>query len=67
MKRQVVIRGERHKAVVLLVTSCYDDGRPKTAIIVHEDQSIHISDGDQFVVAYVAERSVRPEDSEGLS
>ena len=53
MAQTRTIKNELHQIVVLKVTGRYEDGRLKDCMMIHEDQSVEVHDGVEFVTAWI--------------
>lgn len=42
----------KYRAAVLLVNTKDEHGRPKLCTFLHEEQSIHLAGGEEFVIVY---------------
>lgn len=49
----ISVAGEKYRATVIRVFDKDKDGRACQCMIVHDDATIKISDGDQFIIAFV--------------
>ena len=52
--------GTRLKATVMLINT-YDRERPKNVTIIHDEQKIHLAGGEHFLIAYVPENMLIPD------
>ena len=46
------LAGEPFKPIVLLVTGRCPDGRPGTCVMVHDDQTVQLQGGEEFIVGF---------------
>lgn len=56
MARNRTIQGKDHELVVLKITSSDEQGRPKTATIIRDDETVDLVNGDEFVTCYIPAR-----------
>lgn len=47
------VRGERYVPAVFQVMSKDAFGRPKNCTMVHEEESVHLDGGEEFIIGFV--------------
>lgn len=55
----ISVAGEEFEATVFLIHTKDEHGRPKLCTVLHEEQSIDIAGGEEFLVAYVTRKMLR--------
>lgn len=58
-EKKRTIRGEEHSLIVLKITGRDRLGRPSTATIGYDDTIFNLSEGDEFVTAFVPTKCVK--------
>lgn len=56
---QLAIGGQAYKPAVLLVTGRDAFGRPKEATFLHDEESVEVRDGLEFLVVYAVADCLR--------
>lgn len=51
--------GERYKLVVGLIHSKDEKGRPKLITLIHDEQTINLAGGEEFVTLYLPAKMLR--------
>lgn len=59
---RVFVRGEEYLPLVLLVTARDPLGRPHECRVVHEEQSVHLEGGEEFLIVFVNAKVLHPRD-----
>ena len=50
----ISVAGEEYRATVFLINTKDAHGRPKLCTALHDDQSIDLAGGEEFLIAYVS-------------
>ena len=58
MKQVRDIRGKKHGLVLLLITSRDPNGRPKSALVMYEEDVVHLKGGEEFITAWVPTETI---------
>lgn len=56
--RRRTIAGEDHALIVLQITGRDEHGRPSSAIVGYDDTTFKLSNGDEFVTAWVPAKTL---------
>lgn len=54
------VRGERYVPAVFQIMSKDEFGRPKNCTMVHEEESVHLDGGEEFMVGFVKDVFAKP-------
>lgn len=55
----ISVAGEDYQVVVLLINTKDPDGRPKLTTFIHDDNTISLAGGEEFITAYVPRHMLR--------
>lgn len=58
--RTKTVRGEVYNAAVFQILSKDELGRPKNVLMVHEEESVKLEGGEEFMVGFVLEAFTKP-------
>jgi hypothetical protein len=63
LPRTKTVRGEVYVAAVFQILSKDDLGRPKDTKMIHEEETVHLEGGEEFMVGFVLKTFTEPNTS----
>ncbi len=59
MPKGISVAGEEYRVAVLLINTKDSKGRPKLCTFIHEEQSIELAGGEEFLTAFVPRKMLQ--------